>query len=139
MKPRDLQSGERGIGSDIGKISPIREAALVVEKTGVGLEAFYAEWLKLVMPEDREIVARAANLDREYTAFVRRTGDAVEWLLDNQATTNEPIDSSESNIVQEASRTFRVTPKAIERAFEGNQSKQVKYLKTRGIAIKPSV
>jgi len=122
--------------SSAGKTNPLREAALAFEKSGVGSEPFYAEWLNLVPPEDREVVARAANLDREVTAFIRRTGDAIQWLLEQQHLTDEPIDSRESKIVIEAARKFRVTPEAIERGFEGVQSKQAAYLKARGLAVK---
>jgi hypothetical protein len=121
------------------KTNPLRDAADAAERSGVGAEAFYAEWVKLARPEDRELVGRVANLDREYTAFVRRTGDAVEWLLGQQATTDEPIDIRESEIVKRAAAKFRVTAEGIEIAFAGVRSAQEKYLKTRGLAIKRSV
>lgn len=123
--------------SGVGKInSRLREAALASLAAGVGAESFYAELVKLVPLDDRERVARALNLDREFTAFIRRTGDAIQWLLGQQHTTDEPIDSRESEIVKNAARTFRVTPEAIERGFEGVQSVLSKYLKARGLAVK---
>jgi hypothetical protein len=123
--------------SGVGKSkSQLREAAMASLAAGVGLEPLYAALLNLVPPEDRELVGRTLNLDRAYTAFVRRTGDAIRWLFEQQNTTNEPIDSRESEIVKDAARKFRVTPEAIERGFEGVQSKQAAYLKSRGLAVK---
>lgn len=124
----------------VGKTeSPIREAALASLAAGVGLEPFYTVLLNLVPPEDRELVGRTLNLDREYTAFVRRTGDAIQFLLAQQHLTEEPIDSRESEIVKDAARNFRVTPEAIERGFEGVQSKQAAYLRSRGLGVKRAV
>lgn len=117
-------------------MNKLRETALASLTRRVGSESFYAELVRLTAPEDRKLVARVLNLDREFTAFVRRTGDAVEWLLDQQAMTDDPIDSRESAVVQRAAKKFRVTPEAIERAFEGVQSAQARYLKTRGLAVK---
>jgi hypothetical protein len=100
---------------------------------GIGTESFYAELVKLARPEDRELVARAANLNREYSAVIRRVGDALEELLQRQHTTNEPITSRESKIVQVVARKHRVTAAGIENACANHRLPQTKYLKLRGL------
>jgi hypothetical protein len=114
-------------------MSKVGEAALSSIKTGVGSETFYAELVKLARPEDRELVGCALNLDREYPAFVRRVGDALEELLQRQHTVNEPITSRESKIVQEVARKHRVTAAGIENACANHRSLQTKYLKLQGL------
>ncbi len=115
----------------VAKASPLHRAATAFEKSRDNSEAFYSELLKLAAPEDQEIIARVLNLDRAFSAFVRRTGDAIEWLLGQQHLAAEPIDDQESEIVKRAAKKFSVTAKAIERAFDGFQTKQVKYLQYR--------